>query len=201
MRLFIVAALLVIASALPAQNPGGIPWEDPPERRMTVKKPIKGEWMVGADGGLANFAQPEFRKKLSRLTGFVERNVFSWVGVQADINCGKGVANGGANAPASNLGVCLGSLSAVFPIPLSYALWPYIRVGGGYALWNENAVEGYWDTDDGSPAIVAAVGARYFPFGNERYALRLDIQRTETSLQNVNAGHWGFGVGLSVRIP
>jgi hypothetical protein len=201
MRLFIAVAALAIASTLPAQNPGGIPWEDPPERRMTVKKPLKGEWMLGVDGGISNYVQDVFQKKSTRFNVFVERNVFSWVGLQADVNCGKGTVLATPFRPSYFLGVCTGALSAVIPIPVSYSLWPYLRVGGGLALWDEDAREGFWDTDDTSPAFVAAVGTRYFPFGNDKVALRVDIQQTLTTLQDVKVSQLGFGFGVSVRIP
>lgn len=201
MRLFIAAAALVLATALPAQNPGGIPWEDPPERRMTVKKPQKGEWMLGADGGISNYDQPEFRRKSTRFVVFVERNVLPWLGLQADVNCGKGTVNPTGFSPASFIGVCTGALSAVVPIPVSYSFWPYVRVGAGYSLWDEVAVEGFWDTDETSPTFVAAVGTRYFPFGNDKIALRMDIQRTQSTLRSLSVSQWGYGFGLSVRIP
>lgn len=201
MRLLIAATALMIASALPAQIPGGIPWEEEPERRMTVKKPVNGEWMIGADGGISNYAQPEFRRKSSRFVVFVERNIMPWLGLQADVNCGKGTVNASGFNAASFVSVCTGGLSAVVPIPVSYSLWPYVRVGGGLALWDQNSREGFWDTDETSPAFVVAVGTRYFPFGNDKIAIRADIQRTQTSLQNLSVSQLGFGFGVTVRIP
>ncbi len=201
MRLFIAAAALMIASALPAQIPGGIPWEEEPERRMTVKKPINGEWMVGADGGISNYGQPEFRRKSTRFAVFAERNILPWLGLQADVNCGKGTVNATGFTAASFIGVCTTGVSAVVPIPVAYSFWPYVRIGGGLSLWDEDAREGFWDTDDTSPTFVAAVGTRYFPFGNDKIAIRVDIQRTQTTLRSLSVSQLGFGFGVSVRIP
>lgn len=201
MRFIIAVAALAIATALPAQNPGGIPWEDPPDRRMTVKRPVNAEWMVGVDAGRTSFQQPEFDKRATRFVAFVERNVLPWLGVQADVNCGKGSVAASAFNPSSAVSLCTAALSAVLPIPIAYSFWPYVRVGGGYAFWDEDAVEGYWNTDDVSPALVAAAGLRYFPFGNDKIAIRLDFQRTQTSLRSLKVGQRGFGFGVSVRIP
>lgn len=201
MRIVIAVAALAFAAALPAQNPGGIPWEDPPERRMTVKRPSDGEWMFGVDAGRSRFRQPEFDKRATRVVGFVERNVLPWAGVQADFNCGKSSLAANSFDPSSTVSLCTAALSAVFPVPISYALWPYLRIGGGYSFWDEDAVEGYWNTDDVSPAFVASVGFRYFPFGNDKIAIRLDFQRTQTSLRSLKVAQQGLGFGVSVRVP
>lgn len=201
MRLLIVAVALSVASTLPAQNPGGIPWEEEPERRMTIKRPVKGEWQLGADAGWANFLAPEFEERGTRFTGVAERNFLPWLGVQADLNCSKGTLRQTILNPPSFFGVCTTALSAVIPIPVAYTIWPYVRVGGGYAFWDEESVEGFWDVDHTAPAFVAAIGTRYFPLNNDRIAMRLDIQRTQTTLRDTDVGQWGFGFGVSVRIP
>lgn len=201
MRFVIAVAALALAGELPAQNPGGIPWEDPPERQMTDRRPVRGEWMFGVDAGRSSFQQPEFDKGATRVVGFVERNVLPWAGVQADFNCGKSSLASNSFEPSAPVSVCTAALSAVFPIPISYTLWPYLRIGGGYSFWDEDAVEGYWNTDDVSPALVASAGVRYFPFGNDKFAIRLDVQRTHTSLRSLKVAQRGFGFGFSVRIP
>ncbi len=201
MRQFIAVAALAIATTLPAQNPGGIPWEDEPERRMTEKRPTKGEWMFGVDGGWSNFQQNAFEKRATRIVLFVERNVLPWMGLQGDVNCGMGTVRETLFAPSSSITMCTGALSAVIPIPVSYTFWPYLRVGAGLTLWDEQAVEGYFNSDFTEPALVAAVGARYFPFNNDRIAIRLDIQRTQTTLRDSDVGQWGYGFGVSLRIP
>lgn len=203
MRPLIAAFSLAVLLSSPAfaQNPGGIPWEDPPERRMTVKRPQKGEWMIGVDGGRTNYPQPEFERKGTRFVGFAERNFTPWLGVQADLNCSKGTVAQTILNPPSFIGLCTTALSAVVPIPVAYSIWPYVRVGGGYAFWDEESVEGIWDVDVSEPALVMAAGARYFPFGNDKIALRLDIQRTQTAIRDLDVGLWSYGFGLTLRIP
>lgn len=205
MRHFLAVAALAtattLATALPAQNPGGIPWEDEPDRRMTVTRPTKGEWSFGVDGGWSNFRQAKFEQRATRFALFVERNIVPWLGVQGDVNCGNGTVSQTPLAPSSSIVMCTGALSAVVPIPVSYTFWPYVRVGAGLTLWNEQAVEGYFNSDFAEPAFVAAIGARYFPFNNDRIAIRLDAQRTQTTLRDAAVGQWGYGFGVSLRIP
>lgn len=201
MRIVLATLLFSVAPALAAQIPGGIPWEEEPERRMVDKRPTPREWMIGVDGGRTNFLAAEFEEKATRFVGFVERNVLPWLGLQADLNCGKGTVRASDSNPQSFIGACTTSLSAVVPIPISYAVWPYLRVGAGYAFWDEQAVEGFWDVDASAPAFIAAVGARYFPLGNDKVALRVDIQRTQSSLRDLAVDQWGFGFGATLRIP
>lgn len=201
MRLTRIALLLLCAPALAAQTPGGIPWEDEPERRMVDKRPVPGEWMLGVDGGFSNFLAPEFKERATRFAFFAERNVMPWLGVQADVTCGKGTQRQTPLSPQSFVGLCSTSLSAVVPIPVSYAFWPYVRLGGGYVFWDEQSVEGFWDVDVSEPAFIAAFGTRYFPFGNDKIGIRFDAQRMQTSLRDVDVGQWSFGFGVTLRIP
>lgn len=201
MRILLITGLLALAAPIAAQNPGGIPWEDEPERQMTEKRPGRGEWMIGVDGGFSNFISPEFKERATRFAFFAERNVARWVGVQADVTCGKGTKRQTAFTPESFIGLCSSALSAVVPIPVSYAFWPYVRLGGGYVFWDEESVEGFWDLDTSEPAFIAAFGTRYFPLGNDKIAIRFDAQRMQTALRGLDVTQWSFGFGVALRIP
>jgi len=201
MRILLAGLILACSSPLAAQNPGGIPWEDEPARRMVDKRPTPGEWMLGADGGFASYLAPEFKERATRFAFFAERNVLPWLGVQADLTCGKGTFRQTIITPASFIGMCSSALSAVVPIPVTYGWWPYIRLGAGYAFWDEESAEGFWDVDTSAPAYIAAFGTRYFPLGNDKVGIRFDAQRMQTSLRDLDVAQWSYGFGVTLRIP
>ncbi len=193
----LLVGLLLTASPLAAQT-DWLPL--PVEIILTDKRPTPGEWMMGVDIGWSNFMPVEFEERGTRFVLFAERNVLPWLGAQVDLNCARGTIRPAFSSDGRASTVCAANLSGVIPIPISTRLWPYVRFGGGYATWDDNATEGFWNSDDTSPTFVIAAGTRYLVGTDGRIGLRFDVQRQQTSLGDLSVATWSFGFGVSTRL-
>lgn len=194
----LLVGLVLAASPLAAQT-DWLPL--PVETVLTDKRPTPGEWMFGVDIGFANFIQPEFQERGTRFAVFAERNVMPWLGAQLDVNCSRGTVDATFAFPQSEITLCSAAVTGVIPFEVSTRLWPYVRLGAGYATWDENATEGFWSIDETSPTFVAAAGVRYLAGSTGLVGVRFDVQRQQTSLYDLSVTHWSFGFGVSIRAP
>lgn len=194
----LLVGLMLAASPLAAQT-DWIPL--PVEVELTDKRPTPGEWMFGMDIGWANYIPPEFKERGTRFVVFAERNVLPWLGAQVDVNCSRGLVYATFSNPQSEVTLCAAALTGVIPIPVSTRLWPYVRLGAGYATWDENATEGFFSMDETAPTYVIAAGTRYLVGSTGNIGLRVDVQRQQTARRELSVTHWSFGFGLSVRAP
>ena len=198
MRLLFVM-LLAVATPAAAQ----VEWlpvpEDTPAR--ADRRPTVGEWHFGVDAGFANYLPGVFQERGTRFVVYGERQVHRWVAIQMDGNCSRGSYRRVPNVPQEFVSLCAGVVSGVVPIELHPKLWPYVRVGYGIALWDEEAREGFYNVEEMEPTWVLAAGFRSYIGAEQRVGLRLDVQRQQTSLRDLRVPHWSFGLGLSMRFP
>ena len=194
----LLALLLLAVSAPLAAQTDWLPVpEDVPYRGD--RRPAVGEWHFGVDAGFANFIPGYFRERGTRFVLYGERQLHRHLAVQADGNCSRGSKARVIGVPQEFVSLCSGVVSAVVPFELHPKLWPYLRVGYGLSLWDEQAREGFYNVDDKSPTWVIAAGFRSYLGAEQRVGLRLDVQRQETSLRDLRVPHWSFGLGLSLR--
>lgn len=198
MRLLLILLLAAAAPAAAQTDWLPVPEEKP---RREDRHPDVGEWHFGVDVGFANYIPGVFRERGTRFVVFGERQVHRNFAVQADANCSRGSKRRIPNVPQEFVSLCTGVVSAVIPVELHHAAWPYLRLGYGIALWDEQAQEGYYDVEDTSPTWVVAAGIRSYFGAEQKVGLRLEVQRQETSLRELRVPHWGFGLGLSLRFP
>jgi hypothetical protein len=193
--------LLLLAIAAPAG--AQVEWlpvpDDVPGRQD--RRPEVGEWHFGADAGFANFIPGVFKERGTRFVVFVERQVHRRFALQVDGNCSRGSRRRIPNVPQEFVSLCAGVMSVVVPFELHHAAWPYLRAGYGVAVWDEQAREGFYNIDDTSPTWVLAGGLRSYFGADQSIGLRLEVQRQQTSLRDLRVPHWGFGLGLSLRVP
>lgn len=199
MRLILLLLFLAVASPAAAQ----VEWlpvpQEAPQREDL--RPAVGEWHIGMDAGVAKFVPEDFAAKGTRLAVFAERQVHRWVAVQVGGTCSRSSSR---PTPASSFEVvslCTGVVSGVIPIALHRAVWPYLRLGYGVALWDEALREGYFDVDDTAPTLVAAAGIRTYLGPAQTFGFRVDLQHQRTTFDGQAVPHWSLGFGLSVRIP
>jgi hypothetical protein len=202
MRFFLPFTLslgLAVATPVAAQV-DWLPVPDEGPRRDDVR-PAVGEWHFGADIGFANFVPAVFQERGTRFVLYGERQVHRWFAVQLDGNCSRGARRRVFGEPQEFVSVCAGVVSAVVPIPLTRSLWPYVRTGYGVALWDEQAREGFYDVEAIAPSAVLAAGVRAYFGAQQQVGLRLDVQRQQTALRQLQVPHWSFGLGVSMRFP
>lgn len=193
----LLVGLLLTASPLAAQT-DWLPL--PVEIVLTDKRPTPGEWMLGVDIGSSRFMPAEFKDKGTRFVIFAERNVVPWLGVQLDVNCARGTVLATMSSAESTSSVCAANFSGVIPIELSPRVWPYVRVGAGFATWDEQVTEGFSNSDDTSPTFVIAAGSRILVGAEGRLGLRIDVQRQQTSVGDLSVATWSIGFGISARL-
>lgn len=173
--------------------------EDTPRRGD--KRPDVGEWHFGMDVGFANYIPGVFQERGTRFVVYGERQLHKRMALQLDGNCSRGSKRRVPNLQQEFVSLCAGVASAVIPLEVHRSLWPYVRVGYGIALWDEQAQEGYYDVEDKSPTWVLAAGFRSYLGADQKVGVRIDVQRQETSLRDLRVPHWSFGFGLSMRFP
>lgn len=197
MRLLRLLALLGLAIPAAAQDFLPVP-EDTP--RPTAKGPEAGEWMLGLDIGVSTFNPSALKDRGTRFAMVAERSFHRFVGLQADVNCARGTEYANFVTPERFFSLCIGSLNAVVPIRVSAKLWPYVKVGGSISFWDLDSQDEIYNVDERASGLVVGWGARYFFGSTQTWAVRADVQRTQTALYGYGFGHWSYGLGISAQL-
>jgi opacity protein-like surface antigen len=194
-----LCALAIIGLALPAGAQDILPFpEDRPV--LTAVGPEPGEWMFGLDIGFSTFHPEAFKDRGTRFAVVAERQFHRWVGLQADVNCARGTELQTFFTPERAFSLCIGSLNAVVPVRITPRLWPYAKIGVGTSLWDLDSQDELYNVDARANGLVLGWGARYFVGEKQVWAVRVDVQRTQTALYGYGFGHWSYGIGLAGQV-